>query len=226
MPSNDPSYQTPPSQWAETVQDGECLIWTGRQLAGYGRLDRGRDSRDYAHRVAFLLRWQALIPKGMHVCHVCDRPLCVENEEPGIYVIRGISRPRYGHLWLGTPADNAADRDMKGRGGHRQTVLSDDIVIAARSMVAQGTTVVQAANHLGVQATTLYSAVSGDGWKHLPGAIRSRSPRSKFTEVREHRDALIARHQGGESLRIIAESLGIGKSTAFRIISKQSGGIV
>lgn len=55
------------------------------------------------------------IPKGMVVCHTCDNRPCVRNDEPGIYVIRGIARPRYGHLWLGTDADNLADMADKGR---------------------------------------------------------------------------------------------------------------
>lgn len=55
--------------------------------------------RTYAHRVT----WEAHngpIPDGMKVCHRCDEPAC--------YEIR--------HLFLGTVADNNADRDAKDRG--------------------------------------------------------------------------------------------------------------
>jgi hypothetical protein len=39
------------------------------------------------------------IPKGMDVLHRCDNPPCINPE----------------HLFLGTQADNNADRDAKGR---------------------------------------------------------------------------------------------------------------
>jgi hypothetical protein len=39
------------------------------------------------------------IPPGLYVCHRCDNPPRCEPT----------------HLWLGTAADNAHDRDMKGR---------------------------------------------------------------------------------------------------------------
>jgi hypothetical protein len=42
-------------------------------------------------------------PGKLHVCHSCDHPWCMN--------------PR--HFWLGTPKQNAADRERKGRGGIR-----------------------------------------------------------------------------------------------------------
>ncbi len=68
-----------------------------------------------AHRVALERRLGFKIPSSFMSLHACDVRSCIRNDEPGIYVIRGIARPRFGHLWLGTQADNMADMIAKGR---------------------------------------------------------------------------------------------------------------
>ena len=87
------------------VDDDGCWIWTGttvrnRSGMSYGRLKRGGKNH-LAHRYAFE-RASGPIPPGLVVRHRCDKPLCVNPD----------------HLVSGTHAENARDRERRGRGNH------------------------------------------------------------------------------------------------------------
>jgi hypothetical protein len=78
-----------------------CLEWGGSSTkAGYGRL-RLDGKIHLAHRVAWKLA-NGPIPDSLDVLHHCDNPPCCDAEKC---------------LFLGTQADNNADRHAKGRNG-------------------------------------------------------------------------------------------------------------
>jgi hypothetical protein len=82
-----------------------CWLWTGTANMrgyGYGSFTINKKSVN-SHRVSFEL-FRGPIPIGMHVCHKCDVPLCVNPE----------------HLFLGTRSDNQRDRVVKGRHNEAQ----------------------------------------------------------------------------------------------------------
>ena len=88
-----------------------CLEWTGATNrakngdGGYGHIKFAGKTVD-THRVAWTLI-NGPIPPGLNVLHHCDNPPCCETEPSEAY-------PE-GHLFLGTTADNIADKVSKGR---------------------------------------------------------------------------------------------------------------
>lgn len=75
-----------------------CKLWTGfRNPSGYGMVRYAGHVR-LAHRVAWTLEY-GVAPDGLHVCHSCDTPACVN----------------VAHLWVGLDRDNSNDKVGKGR---------------------------------------------------------------------------------------------------------------
>jgi hypothetical protein len=78
-----------------------CWEWTaGKHKFGYGDFF-ANGKRIGAHVFSWQRANAQLVPKGICVLHKCDNPSCVRPE----------------HLFLGTKADNNADKTRKGRGG-------------------------------------------------------------------------------------------------------------
>ena len=74
-----------------------CWVWTAGKAEGYGVL-RVNGKNMGAHRFSWEIHYGP-IPQGLWVLHRCDNRSC----------------PRPDHLFVGTCADNEADKKAKGR---------------------------------------------------------------------------------------------------------------
>ncbi len=146
--------------WRKVDKRGpdECWEWTGaKRQRGYGsfkgpvrngvRLEPGPAVLT-AHRVSYVLA-HGPVPNGLLVLHRCDNPPCCNPA----------------HLWLGTDAENARDKMLKGRVG-----LSDidfDAVRAIRAARASGVRLRVLAAKYGVSMAAISRIAGGVNYAHV-----------------------------------------------------------
>jgi len=143
--------------WQKVEKTDGCWNWTSaKHPKGYGLFSiKNRNQR--AHRVSYEL-CKGPIPEGMQVLHECDNPSCVKPE----------------HLFLGTNADNMADKVAKGRQAHfcpgrgedsPTAKLTTKQVLAIREAVGVPHKVLAA--DYGVSRRQIEDIRARRAWKHL-----------------------------------------------------------
>lgn len=136
-----------------------CWLWRGAcDTSGYG-LVRYEGPLHKAHRLVYTLL-VGPIARGMRMCHHCDTPPCVNPT----------------HLFQGTAADNAHDRDRKGRQRaplgekHPGAKLTEETVRRMRAEWVPGSTtsgIYQLAAKYGVSFSAVHRCVTRETWRHV-----------------------------------------------------------
>ena len=148
--------------WSKVDKRGpnDCWEWTGCKAWGYGQF-RFDGSAKRAHRISWQIA-NGYIAPGTVVCHCCDNPSCVNPA----------------HLFIGTHADNVADKMAKGRyrngvslgenhGGH---VVNEKDIQEIRSLYRNGGyTYADLAQRFHVSRMQIGRIVNRQAWRHLHG---------------------------------------------------------
>lgn len=133
----------------------ECWPWRRAKPGKYGFFQADRRCT-HAHRYAWIFT-HSDIDTGICVCHKCDNPPCCNPN----------------HLFLGSHAENAADKVAKGRQSrattHGRARLTTSQVREIRAMYRAGQLPRLIAQALGLNLSTVACVAYGRTWRSLSG---------------------------------------------------------
>lgn len=142
--------------WLRVVKTADCWLWTAHIAKdGYGRF-KDAYKEIYPHRFSWIVHFGA-VPDGLDVLHKCDVRHCINPS----------------HLFLGTDADNVADRVAKGRNGdtkgekNSQAKMTSEKVIAMRLDRQTGLTWELLSKKYNISICQARQICVGRWWKHI-----------------------------------------------------------
>lgn len=148
--------------WSRVDKSGDCWMWTGSLTEkGYGAFTAEIDGHKFwrAHRFAWFLN-NGPILWDQQVLHTCDQRACVNPD----------------HLFLGTNAENMADKVAKGRHKpgeqHHNAKLTDEKV---KYILSSPKNAMELSKELGVHNSQIYRIRKGERWSHVTSGPRSRT---------------------------------------------------
>jgi hypothetical protein len=189
---------------------GECWEWQGPVSSGYGNFSvGGKRSPDYrqwlAHRYSWVLS-NGPIPEGMNVCHKCDNRLCVNPS----------------HLFLGTTADNVADKVGKDRqaqgessGGSKLTAKQIAEIV---DLYNAGALQREIGSLKGITQASVSSVLRRETWKCVGverAELRKGGAKLTWADVYALRSAAAQ----GEANSTLAKRYGISERNVRRIVA-------
>lgn len=143
--------------WSKVDKSGtnKCWNWkAGKFPTGYGNFTVYKGWNLGAHRFSWMLT-NGEIPSGLCVLHSCDNTVCVNPK----------------HLWLGTHAQNIADKVAKKRQArgqhHGNSKLTNAEVRKIKRQLLNGITPRVIGRLFGVHRATIHKIKIGKNWGHV-----------------------------------------------------------
>lgn len=201
--------------WKQVKKTDGCWIWAGCvDKNGYGifRGEVAGEKFNRAHRFSYALHTGDLL-KGMHACHTCDNPRCVNPD----------------HLWPGTNADNMRDKVKKGRNrvpvgeNHGRANLTEDQV---RTILIDARPYAQIAADYGVAPSTIGSIKQRVSWKNIEAnavkapRIGMRGEMAKGSKLTA--EIVLAIRSSDESGKELSAKYGVSQQTITDIRKRRS----
>lgn len=132
-----------------------CWLWPGTRNRDDYAVIQGAGGKQLLLSRVLWEQAHGPIPKGFKVLHRCDRPACV----------------RLVHFFLGTAADNVADKVRKGRQArgetHGNVRLTAAAVLEIRHQLSCGVRGKTLARRYNVSPSTISAVRSGQNWSHV-----------------------------------------------------------
>lgn len=190
----------------------DCWLWQGRRN---GHTDYGSfrifgpgwrvEFKVQAHRLAWVLAKGVIEPRELYVLHRCDTPGCVNPA----------------HLFLGTHADNMADREAKRRAARGEAAGKASFTNEqVRAIRADPRAYTEIAKDYGVGSSSVGDVRTGRSWAHVPGAI----PEDRRRGDRHPQAILTAEsvrwaRQSGISGAVLADEVfGVSRATVYQML--------